>query len=131
MFNLVKQLCCGGFGLDRVVRVYPNSCVEKIIAGIPRGHYHLRMAIVLRDQVIVLHEATVAAIVRAYASVAIHPTRKGVVYSCRRLSKGEKKHGFAEYQLVEDTSYSEDDAVYTIEEFLEKGVYCDKVCKSR
>ena len=68
-----------------------------------------------------LHEAAVAAIVRAYASVALHPCRKGVVYSLKRLSSSERKHGFAEYQVIEDPGYSEDDAVDLIEDLLEVG----------
>ncbi len=81
--------------------IYPNERVKKIIAAIPRGHMHLRMAIVLDDQVIVFHEATVAAIVRAYVNVVLHPSRRGVVLEGRFMRSSERKHGYAKYQLLE------------------------------
>ena len=104
--------------LSRETRVYPNDRVKEIVAAIPRGHRHLRLAIVFDDQVIVLHEATVAAIVRAYTSVALHPSRKGIWLSGRYMGSSERKHGFAKYQIIEDHSHSEDDAVETIMEYL-------------
>jgi len=99
------------------VKIYRNEEVTEIIAAIPRGHYHVRLAIVLNDQVIVLQEATVAAIVRAYSFVAIHPTRKGVILRCKKLEKHEKKHGFAQYQLIEEPD-SEEEAINMIEKLL-------------
>jgi len=62
---------------------------------------HARLVLELEDQVLVLQEATVAAIVRAYASVALHPTRRAVELVSRRLGRGERKPLFAEWQLVE------------------------------
>jgi len=82
-------------------KVYRNTDVEKIVAAIPRGHKHLRLALFLKDQVIVLQEATVAAIVRAYINIIAHPLRKGVVLERRNLCSKEKKPGYAEFQLIE------------------------------
>ncbi len=100
-------------GVDRPVRIYRNMDVEKIVAAIPGGHLHTRLAIFLPDQVIVLQEASVAAIVRAYAATAIHPTRRGIVLVNKRLGKNQRKPGFAEHQLVEDGG--EEEAVETME----------------
>jgi len=66
------------------VKIYKNEDVVEIIAAIPRGHYHTRFLIRFKDQEIILQEATVAALVRAYAMVAAHPTRRGVISSRRR-----------------------------------------------
>lgn len=77
----------------------------------------MRLAIVLNDQVIVLQEATVAAIVRAYSLVAIHPTRRGAILRCRKLERYERKHGFAKHQLIEEHD-SEEEAINVIENFL-------------
>jgi len=102
---------------DRPVKVYRNEDVERIAAFIPRGHMHTRLAIVLPDQVIVLQEATVAAIVRAYASVALHPTRRALELENKRLGKRERKPLFAEHQLVE-TNRGEDEVLDWAEKLL-------------
>ncbi|WP_048078694.1 hypothetical protein [Desulfurococcus mucosus] len=81
------------------VKIYRNEDVDEIVACIPEGHRHVRIVLKLRDQTIVLQEATVAAIVRAYVAVALHPTRR-----CMKLVKHiieGAKPGFAKAQLVE------------------------------
>ena len=88
-------------------RLYPNECVKKIIAFVPKGHLHARFIIELCDQTLVLHEAAVAGLVRAFASVALHPTRVAVELVSRRLSEDEKKPVFAEWQLI-DTGRDEE-----------------------
>jgi hypothetical protein len=90
------------------VKSYPNESVKRVIAFIPPGHQHLRLIIELEDQIIVLHEATVAGIVRAYIDLVTHPSRKAVELSLRRLTKAERKPGYADWQLVE-TGRSEDE----------------------
>jgi len=92
------------------LKVYKNSDVLKIVGFIPPGHRHMRLIIVLRDQVIVLQEATVAAIARAYIDIVTHPTRRAVEFIQKRLDKSLRKHGYAEYQLVESNK-KEDDIV--------------------
>lgn len=103
--------------MNREIHVYGNMDVEKIVAGIPSGHYHTRFAIFLRDQVIILQEAAVAALVRAYAYTSIHPTRRGIILTQKQLGSNEKKHGFAKHQLIEIPG-SEDEAVRIIDELL-------------
>ena len=104
-------------GGERPARLYPNESVKRIIAFIPRGHLHTRLVIELEDQTIILQEATVAAIVRAYASVAMHPTRRAVELASRRLE--ERKPFYAEWQLVE-TGRREEEVLSEAEELLEK-----------
>jgi len=100
------------------IKVYPNDRVKEILAAIPRGHTHLRLALIFDDQVIILHEATVAAIVRTYINIVLHPSKRGIRLRGRCMSSDERKHGYARYQLIEDTEYSEDDAVKTIMDLL-------------
>ncbi len=96
-------------------RLYPNECVAELVAGIPRGHRHLRLVLRFRDgSVIVLHEATVAAIVRAYVTILTHPRRTGVRMIGVKL--GERKRGYAEWQLLE--AEVDDRAVSILEEYL-------------
>lgn len=83
------------------IKIYRNSDILRIVALIPPCHKHLRLAIFTKDQVIILHEATVAAIVRAYIDITTHPTRKAVEYNQTKLGKDERKQGYAEYQLIE------------------------------
>ncbi len=92
----------------RQARVYPNSGVRRVIAFIPPGHYHTRFILELEDQTLILQEASVAGIVRAYTLTAIHPSRRAVELVGRRLVKSERKPGFAEWQLVETGRREED-----------------------
>lgn len=82
------------------IKVYRNSDIVKIAAFIPPCHRHLRLVLIAKDQVIVLHEATVAAIVRAYIDITTHPTRRAVEYEQVKLG-GLKKPGYADHQLIE------------------------------
>lgn len=99
------------------VKVYRNEDVKRIVAFIPPGHRHLRLLIELEDQVIVLQEASVAAIVRAYIDVVTHPSRKAVEMISKRMSGNERKPGYAEFQLVE-TDRSEDEVLREVSESL-------------
>lgn len=90
------------------LRVYRNSDVVRVVALIPPGHRHLRLFLELEDQVVVLHEAAVAAIVRAYIDVVTHPTRRAVELVRAEPSASSRKQGYAEHQLVE-SGRSEDD----------------------
>lgn len=80
-------------------KVYRNEDVGRVIAFIPEGHAHVRLVLELKDQTVVLQEATVAAIVRAYVSVVTHPTRRAV--ELVRVKLAERKPTYAEHQLIE------------------------------
>ncbi|WP_460024850.1 hypothetical protein [Infirmifilum sp. SLHALR2] len=104
-----------GASLAIQARVYRNEDVKRVVAFVPRGHKHVRVLIELADVAIVLQEATVAGIVRAYIDVALHPSRTAVELVSRRLE--ERKSGFAEHQLVE-SDRNEDEVLREVEEIL-------------
>ncbi len=81
--------------------VIRNEDVREVVLEVPRGHKHLRTLIVLSSgQRIVLQEATVANIVRAFISIKTHPQKERIVLRGRRLTN--RKEGFAEWQVLED-----------------------------
>lgn len=88
------------------VVIYRNSDIERIVAFIPKGHLHVRVLIETKDKVIVLQEATVNALIRAYVNVAFHPKKRVVELKCYKLE--DKKRGFAEYQLLESSRREEE-----------------------
>lgn len=102
---------------DKQIKVYRNEDLEAVIAAIPRGHYHIRLAIITKDQVIVLHEATIAGIVRAYINIAAHPLKKAIALFRKELQV--RKHGYAKHQLVEE-ELGEDAIISFMEEILAK-----------
>jgi len=83
-------------------RVLANADITEISLVTPRGHKHLRTTIKLQSgEEIVLQEATVANLVRAYVGIKTHPQRKGCRLIGRELSEGDKKKAFASWQLIE------------------------------
>ncbi|RLE78659.1 MAG: hypothetical protein DRJ51_09165 [Thermoprotei archaeon] len=85
----------------RVVKLYANRDVERVLLGVPRGHKHLRLAIITsRNEVLVFSEATLANIVRAYVTIKTHPVRRAV--ELQQFSKTDEfKEEYAKYQLLE------------------------------
>jgi hypothetical protein len=78
-----------------------NEDILKIVLEVPEGHRHLRTTIYLQDGgEIVLQEATVANLVRAFVSIKSHPLKRKIILKGRKVD--ERKEGFAEWQLVED-----------------------------
>ncbi len=100
-----------------MVKIYRNEDVVEIIAAIPNGHYHVRFLVRFKDQEILLQEATVAAIVRAYVLTALHPIRRGIILRRRVLGKESRKKGFASAQLIEEHG-SEEEAVSYITKIM-------------
>lgn len=83
-------------------RILSNADITEIILASPEGHQHLRTTIKLRSgEEIVLQEATVANLVRAYNAIKTHPTRKGCHLIGEELNEGQRKKGFAAWQLLE------------------------------
>ncbi len=85
--------------MEKPIKIYRNEDVKKIVACIPPGHFHTRFIIELNDQIIVLQEATVAGLVRAFALTSLHPTRRSIVLVSQ--APEDLKQGFAKYQLIE------------------------------
>jgi len=87
--------------------IIKNEDIASAILAVSSGHRHLRLAISTTEgETIVLQEATVAAIVRAYTAIKTHPTRKAVKL-VSALPEGVKK-GYAKNQLMEVDSSDED-----------------------
>lgn len=85
-------------------RVLANADIREIELAVPPGHRHLRAILRLAGgEELVLQEATVASLVRAYVSVKTHPTRTGIRLVGRSLTAEEVKEGFADWQLLENT----------------------------
>ncbi len=99
------------------LKIYRNEDVKRIIAFIPPSHRHIRIVIEFNDQTIVLQEATIAAIVRAYIDIATHPNRKAIEMISKRMGSNERKPGYAEHQLIE-TNRSEEDILREVMEML-------------
>jgi hypothetical protein len=85
--------------LLRVIRTWD---VKRVLLGVPEGHKHLRVFIELKDgEVIVLQEATIAAIVRSYIVVKTHPVKEAVELLGKEIPETGRKKGFASWQLIE------------------------------
>ncbi len=83
-------------------RILANADIKEIVLAPPRGHQHLRATIKLHSgEEIILQEATVANLVRAYVGIKTHPKRKSYRLIGRELAEGEMKKGFAAWQLLE------------------------------
>ena len=82
------------------LKLITNEDIESALLAVPEGHRHLRLALTTRDgNTIVLQEAALAAIVRAYTTVKTHPVRRAV-----KMVSGKPaglKKGYAKDQLIE------------------------------
>jgi|Deesub1362A_J573_1020465.scaffolds.fasta_scaffold65140_1 hypothetical protein len=82
------------------ILIIRNRDIKRVLIGIPKGHKHYRCVIELKaGQTLVLQEASIANIVRAYVIVKTHPQKRAIELQCKELKN--KKPGFAEYQLLE------------------------------
>ncbi len=83
-------------------RVIANAEIREIELAVPVGHQHLRAVIRLQNgEVLVLQEATLANLVRAYVTVKTDPVKTSVTLTGRLVGCGERKEGFADWQLLE------------------------------
>lgn len=77
-----------------------NRDVKRILIGVPAGHTHKRVILELQGgSAIVLHEATVESLVRAFVEIEMHPSRRALMLEGRELK--ERKEGYSSYQLLE------------------------------
>jgi len=77
-----------------------NSDVSRALIGVPKGHRHLRVILILKDKrVLIFSEATIANLTRAYVNIKTHPEKRAIEL---KLTKGDNfKSGYAKYQLLE------------------------------
>ncbi len=86
-------------------RILANADIAEIILAPPDGHQHLRATIKLHTgEEIILQEATVANLVRAYVGVKTHPKRRSYRLVGQELTEKQRKKGFADWQLLEKES---------------------------
>jgi len=84
-------------------RVLACADVLEVMLAVPPGHQHLRARLVLSDgSALVLQEATLAGLVRAYIAIKTHPTKATVLLKGCELDPQEHKPGFASWQLLEE-----------------------------
>jgi hypothetical protein len=78
-----------------------NEEIKEVFVEVPGGHRHVRTRISLQDGTeLVFQEAAMANIVRAFITVKTHPEKTSV--RLRGRKSGERKPGYAEWQLIED-----------------------------
>ena len=83
-------------------RILANADIAEIVLAPPHGHQHLRATIKLHSgEEVILQEATVANLVRAYVAIKTHPKKNSCRLVGRELAEGEGKKGFAGWQLLE------------------------------
>ena len=83
------------------LRPIRNEDVARAVVGVPEGHTHIRALLELADGThLLLHEATLANLCRAYTTVKTHPTRSCITLAGRELP--DRKPGYAAWQLVEE-----------------------------
>lgn len=84
-------------------RIITNADIAEIQIAPPPGHLHLRTTIKLKSgEEIVLQEAAVANLVRAYIGIKTHPQKTSCRLVGQELAKDEMKKGFAPWQLLEE-----------------------------
>lgn len=102
------------------IRVIPNEDVNKVLVGVPEGHKHLRISMELKNGlVLIFQEATIANILRAYATVKTHPIIRAQELETKTLTD-LRKDGYATHQLLE-TPRKNEDVERELKALLEKG----------
>jgi len=81
--------------------VIRNEDIEQVMIGKPKGHKHLRICLKLKDKTIILQEAAIANILRAYITIKTHPTVKALILERKIMSPESVKEGYAKHQLLE------------------------------
>ena len=83
--------------------ILKNEDIKEVIIEIPERHRHIKTVIHLKDgEEIVMQEATVANMCRAFMTLKTHPSKKSIKLEGRWLAGDEKKEGYAEWQLLEE-----------------------------
>ncbi|MBE0519709.1 hypothetical protein IBX35_01520 [Candidatus Bathyarchaeota archaeon] len=102
------------------IRIIRNEDIEKVLIGVPKGHKHLRVCVKLKDNsVMILQEATIANILRAYVTVKTHPKIKAQELKMHVLGETSQKQGYALHQLLE-TSRNQEEIEEELRQFLAK-----------
>ena len=95
----------GGVFMSPDIKKIRNSQIQRIIIGVPLEHKHLRAVIELTDGMqLILHEATLASLTRAFMTTKLDPIRSAVELEGKELV--EQREDFASYQLLETNKCS-------------------------
>ena len=87
--------------------IIKNNEIDSVLLAVPEGHGHLRLVLRTKGgEAIVLQEAAVAAMVRAYVTIKTQPKMKAIKLISTRPDG--LKEGYAADQLIE---YAADEAV--------------------
>lgn len=85
--------------METVIRLSTQN-VTQLLFSTPENHKHCRLVLKTdQSSTLVLSEALVAAIVRAYVTIKTHPKRSGIEMTTALISDG--KPDFASWQLLE------------------------------
>jgi hypothetical protein len=102
------------------IRIIRNEDINKVLIGVPEGHKHLRISMELKNGLILIfQEATIANILRAYATVKTHPNVRAQELEMKTLTD-LRKDGYAIHQLLE-TPRKNKDVESELKKLLEKG----------
>lgn len=99
-------------------RIIRNEDIEKVLVGVPKGHKHLRVCMKLKNNsAMILQEATIANILRAYVTIGTHPKIKAQELKMYVLGETSQKQGYALHQLLE-ISRSQEEIEEELTQFL-------------
>jgi len=99
--------------------VIRNEDIEQVLIGTPKGHKHLRVCVKLKEKTIILQEATIANISRAYITIKTHPTVKALQLERKVIPADKAKEGYAKHQLLEIQRNEEEEIEEEISKLLE------------
>jgi len=84
------------------IHIIRNEDVNQVLIGTPEDHKHLRVCMKLKNgSIIILQEATVANISRAYITIKTHPNIQAQELKMKLLTEDSRKEGYATHQLLE------------------------------
>lgn len=83
------------------IRPIANEQIERLLVGVPTGHQHIRAALQLQGETLLLQEATIANLCRAYLRVSTEPRPDAQALELRADAGSSRRAGFALHQLLE------------------------------
>ena len=81
------------------IKVLRNKDVKRVLLGVPQGHQHLRLLLETEGMGLILQEATLANLMRAYIGIKTHPQRRALELVLQEVEV--RKEGYARFQLLE------------------------------
>lgn len=91
-----------------VIRSIANEEINRLLVGIPRGHRHVRAVLQLEDETLILQEATLANLCRAYIRISTDPRPGGQALELSADCSEDRKPGYARCQHLETARRAEE-----------------------